>query len=176
MASGIPSRRRQISTTAAASPTPPTVKRGETCCARSMNKATAAGVDAAPTSSEGTGHSRSSAMPSLRGGDQIGGRRGRQDGLDQIGGGVQHVFAVVEHQQPLPALQGGGHSLGHAAPGLWVTPSTAATASGTAAASLTAASSKNHTPSGNSSTSRPATSSASRVLPTPPTPVSVTSR
>ena len=44
--------------------------------------------------------------------------RGREDCLDQIGGGIQHVFAVVEHQQPHPALQGGGHALGHAEAGL----------------------------------------------------------
>src|SRR6516165_983467 len=61
-------------------------------------------------------------------------------------------------------------------PGCWVMPSTAATASGTAAGSATAASSKNQTPSGNSSTRRAATSNASRVLPTPPTPVNVTNR
>ena len=42
------------------------------------------------------------------------GRRLRQDGFDQIGGGVEHVLAVVEHQQPDPALQRGGHALAHA--------------------------------------------------------------
>ena len=31
-------------------------------------------------------------------------RRVREDGLDQIGGGVAHMLAVVEHQQPHPAL------------------------------------------------------------------------
>src|SRR6516162_9361884 len=61
-------------------------------------------------------------------------------------------------------------------PGCWVMPSTAATASGTAAGSDTAASSKTQTPSGNSSTRRAATAAASRVLPTPPTPVNVTNR
>ncbi len=61
-------------------------------------------------------------------------------------------------------------------PGCWVMPSTAATASGTAAGSATAANSKTHTPSGKSSVSRAATSVARRVLPTPPTPVNVTSR
>ena len=61
-------------------------------------------------------------------------------------------------------------------PGCWVMPNTAATASGTAAGSVTAASSKTQTPSGNSSPSRPATSNARRVLPTPPTPVNVTNR
>ena len=103
-------------------------------------------------------------------------RRVRQDRLDQIGGGVEHVLAVVEHQQPDPALQRGGHDSLTLLPGCWVMPSTAATASGTAAGSVTAASSKNQTPSGNSSASRAATSVARRVLPTPPTPVNVTNR
>ena len=40
-------------------------------------------------------------------------RRLREDRLDQIGGGVKHVLAVVEHQQPDPALQRGGHRLAH---------------------------------------------------------------
>ena len=61
-------------------------------------------------------------------------------------------------------------------PGCWVIPSTAATASGTAAGSPTGANSMTHTPSGKSLRSRAATSNASRVLPTPPTPVSVTIR
>ena len=55
-------------------------------------------------------------------------------------------------------------------------PTTAATASGTAAGSVTAASSKTQTPSGKFGADRPATSNASRVLPTPPTPVNVTNR
>ncbi len=41
-------------------------------------------------------------------------RRGRQDGFDQIGGGVEHVLTIVEHQQPDSALQRGGHALAHA--------------------------------------------------------------
>ena len=57
-------------------------------------------------------------QPFTAGGHHLGRCRGRQDGLDQIGGGVQHVFAVVEDQQPYSALQGGGHALGHAAAGL----------------------------------------------------------
>ena len=55
-------------------------------------------------------------------------------------------------------------------------PNTAATASGTAAGSATAANSKTQTPSTNSSANCVATSIASRVLPTPPTPVNVTNR
>ena len=60
---------------------------------------------------------------------------------------------------------------------LWgVMPSTVAMAAGTDAGSPIDASSTNHTPSTNSPASSAPTSSASRVLPTPPTPVSVTSR
>src|SRR5260370_36293 len=55
-------------------------------------------------------------------------------------------------------------------------PSTLATASGTAAGSPTAANSITHTPSGKSDADRAATSSASPVFPTPPTPVSVPHR
>ena len=57
-----------------------------------------------------------------------------------------------------------------------VMPSTVAIAAGTDAGSPTDASSTIHTPSGNSPATSAPTSSASRVLPTPPTPVSVTSR
>jgi hypothetical protein len=41
------------------------------------------------------------------GGQDSHGRRVSQDGFDQIGGGVEHVLAVVEHQQPDSALQRG---------------------------------------------------------------------
>ncbi len=61
-------------------------------------------------------------------------------------------------------------------PACWVIPRVAATASGTAPGSPTAANSISHTPSAKLLTDRAATSRASRVLPTPPTPVSVTSR
>ena len=57
-----------------------------------------------------------------------------------------------------------------------VMPSTVAIAAGTDAGSPTDASSTIQTPSGNSPATSAPTSSASRVLPTPPTPVSVTSR
>ena len=61
-------------------------------------------------------------------------------------------------------------------PGCWVMPSAVATASGTAAGSPTAASSVTNTPSWNVNADRAANSNARRVLPTPPTPVSVTNR
>ncbi len=57
-----------------------------------------------------------------------------------------------------------------------VMPNTVAIAAATDAGSPTAASSMIHTPSGNSPASSDPASSASRVLPTPPTPVSVTNR
>ena len=61
-------------------------------------------------------------------------------------------------------------------PGCGMTPRTAATTSGTAAGSPTAANSTTNTPSGKSCAKRAANSNASRVLPTPPTPVNVTKR
>ena len=116
MASGIPSRRRQISTTAAASSLWATEKCGATLRARSTNRFTAAESMPAPISSEGTGHSCSSATPSP---SRLVARivtvaEWVEDGLDQISGGVAHVFAVVEHQQPHSALQRGGHTVGQA--------------------------------------------------------------
>ena len=61
-------------------------------------------------------------------------------------------------------------------PGPAVTPRTVAMASGTAAGSLIVASSTTQTPSVNSWVSSAATCTESRVLPTPPAPVRVTSR
>jgi hypothetical protein len=52
MANGIPSSRRQISTTVSVSSD--IEKRGETACARSTNSVTAA--ESIPVSSAGTGH------------------------------------------------------------------------------------------------------------------------
>jgi hypothetical protein len=38
----------------------------------------------------------------------------RADGFDQVGGRVENVLAVIEHQQPDPALQRTSHRLAHA--------------------------------------------------------------
>ena len=46
------------------------------------------------------------------------GRGMRKDGLDQVGGGVKNVLAIVEHQQPRPAFQRGGHRLTYGLAGL----------------------------------------------------------
>jgi hypothetical protein len=59
-------------------------------------------------------------------------------------------------------------------PGNACTRKLAASVSHTAPGSVTGANSHNHTPSGNASTTSAATWSARRVLPTPPTPVTVT--
>ena len=116
MANGIPSRRRQISTTAAAS----SAVGHREAAAPHLGRVRRTGSPPPsrfppPTSSEGTGHTCSSATPSpSRLVARIRHRRRlREDGLDQIGGGVEHVLAVVEHQQPDPALQRGGHRLAH---------------------------------------------------------------
>ena len=177
IANGIPSRRPQISTTAPAS-APVSEIPGATAPARCRNRVAAGDSTPASTSSEGTGHSCSSATrtPSRL---------------------VARIFTVAERAR-IASIRSAAASRtcsqlsntnsrtlpSNAAatlsatlfPGCWVMPKTAATASGTAAGSVTAASSKTQTPSGNSSRSRPATSSARRVLPTPPTPVSVTNR
>ena len=41
-----------------------------------------------------------------------------EDRVNEIGGGVKHVLAVVEHQQPDPALQRSSHRLAHGLAGL----------------------------------------------------------
>ena len=106
---------RQISTTAAASSAVATEKRAATLRARSTNRVTAA--ESMPARTSERGH-----QPQLLVGDPqsfpAGGqnphrRRVRQDRLDQIRRSVTHVLAVVEHQQPHPALQRGGHTLSH---------------------------------------------------------------
>ena len=61
-------------------------------------------------------------------------------------------------------------------PGWSGRPSARATATGTRSGSMIGARSTYHTPSRHSPIIRPATSKASRVLPTPPAPVNVTSR
>jgi len=97
----------------------------------------------------------------------------REDGLDQIGGGVAHMLAVIENQQADSAPPAAAATLSPRSTWLLSDAQHRCTASGTAAGSATAASSKNQTPSGNSSARPAATSVARRVLPTPPTPVNV---
>ena len=51
------------------------------------------------------------AKPFTAGGKNIHGRRAREDGLDQVGSGIENMLAVVEDQQSDPALQRSGHRL-----------------------------------------------------------------
>ena len=54
------------------------------------------------------------------GGQDPHGRRLRDDRLDLVGDSVEHVFAVIENQQPDSAFQCGGHRLGYGLAGLLV--------------------------------------------------------
>jgi hypothetical protein len=176
MANGIPSRRRQISTTASASLALDSEKREATLWARSTNRLTAAESMPARTSSEGTSHSCSSATPKpsrlvariLTVADCAKIASTRSAAASRT---CSQLSNTSNRTRPSNAAATDSLTL---LPGCWVMPSTAATASGTAAGSVTAASSKSQIPSGNSSPSGAATSTARRVLPTPPTPVRVT--
>ena len=178
MANGIPSRRRQISTTAATSSALSIEKRGAKLRARSTNRFTAAESIPPLRSSEGTGHTCSSATPSP---SRLVAKTFTVADCARIASIMSAAASSTCSQlsntnnRTLPSNAAATLSL-TLLPGCWVMPSTAATASGTAAGSVTAASSNNQTPSGNSSASRAATSVARRVLPTPPTPVNVTNR
>ena len=89
----------------------------------------------------------------------------------------QQVLAVVEDEQQLPVAQCVDAASRASGRRLSPTPSAAATARARAGVGRAAASSTSHTPSRNACRSRRgAASSASRVLPTPPGPVRVTSR
>ena len=82
--------------------------------------------------------------------------------------GVEHVLAVVDHQQePSAGNASATVSISSASP-CGVMPSAVAMAAGTDEGSPTGASSTSQTPSGNSSAISAPTSRASRVLPTPP--------
>ena len=178
MARGIPSRRRQISTTVSASSARANENRCATLQARSTNRVTAAESVPASRSSEGTSHNCSSATPnpsrlvarSLTVADCARMASTRSAAASSTCSQLSNI-----NSRTRPSNAAATDSL-TVLPGCWVMPSTAATASGTAARSVTAASSKSHTPSGNSSASREPTSRARRVLPTPPTPVNVTNR
>ena len=109
IANGIPSRRRQISTTA--------------CVARCQRRTGRHGKGALDEQRCGgeldvqrrhrpellVGHPE--ALPA--GGQHLHRRRASEDAVDQVGGGVQHVLAVVEHQQARAALQRGSHAVRH---------------------------------------------------------------
>lgn len=178
IANGIPSSLRQISTTAAASAGAVNVAYGDTACARSMNNAAAAELLPARISNDGTGQSCSSLsrspsrlvarIPTVSEWAKI--RSTRSAVASRT---CSQLSSTSSRDRPSNATATLSETLN---PACWVMPSTAATSSGTAAGSPTAASSMTNTPSGYLSADREANSSASRVLPTPPTPVNVTTR
>jgi hypothetical protein len=89
-------------------------------------------------------------------------RRGAEEAADQLRAGGQLRLAAVEDQQRAPGAR---------------RPPAAARPPGPAGGTDgSAATSTNHTPSGNARRTSAAACRASRVLPTPPAPVSVTSR
>src|ERR1700682_1218825 len=176
IANGIPSRRRPILTTASVSLGFAIEKRGAALRARSINILTAGESIPSLTSSEGTGHTCSWAIPSpsrlvdrtLTVADCVMTASTRSATASSTCSQLS-----ITNSRIRPSSAAATDSL-TVLPGCWLMPSTAATASGTAAGSVTAASSKTQTPSGNSSANRAATSNARRVLPTPPTPVNGT--
>ena len=90
---------------------------------------------------------------------------------------LDHLLEVVEHQQEPAFAERGGERLGPGGmPGASRTPSAWAIAGRTRAGSRSGARSTKTTPSGNAGAAARAASIASRVLPTPPGPVSVTRR
>ena len=93
----------------------------------------------------------------------------------QLRGRAEHVLAVIQHHQQLPAGQHPGQRPRDRQPRLLPHPSTAATTAGTCPGSCTGASSTSQAPSANRPATRRATSHASRVFPEPPGPVTVTS-
>ena len=178
MANGMPSSLRQISSTASASPVWASEKSDTTPWARSRKRFVAADSVPELTSSDGTRHNRSSLTPKP---SRLVARIVTVAEAARIASTRSATLSTTCSQlsntnnRTLPSRAAAIDSL-TLFPGCCVMPKTAATASGTAAGSVTAANSKTQTPSENSSASRIATSNARRVLPTPPTPVSVTNR
>ena len=128
----ISSRRRQISTTAAASSSRGHRDPRGHAAGAFEPRATAAVSTPARTSSEGTSHNCSLEPPPIlrrRSPTPAPSPSGREDRLDQIARSVAHVLAVVEHQQPDPAFQCGGHTVCQALARLLGDARTAATAS-----------------------------------------------
>ena len=98
-----------------------------------------------------------------------------QPGGQQRGRG-QQVLAVVQHEQPALRQSTRVRRCARSAPARCSTPAARATAAQTRSGSGTPLRSTRFTPSANRGAAAAATSSASRVLPTPPAPTRVTSR
>ncbi len=139
MANGIPSRRRQISTTAATSSALDTEKPGETACARSMNREIAAESMPAPTSSEGTGHSCSSASlsPSRLVATILTVAECARIASTKPAAASRTCSQLSNTSSRTLPSNAAATLSATLLPGCWMIPSTAATASGTAAGSAT---------------------------------------
>ena len=103
-------------------------------------------------------------------------RARRQQGRGHTGDVLDQVLAVVDDEESLPLAQERDRRLQLAQPGSGCNPSVCTIVDATAPASSRPASSTHHTPPGKLPTVRAAASIASRVLPTPPAPVSVSRR
>ena len=185
MASGRPSSRRQISATAAALPLV-SAKPGRTARARSVNSATAGQdsssssgmvVGSAGSGSGGTGYSRSARRPStVRLVTSISSCGQRVSSSPRSGAAwttCSRLSRISSHA-PSPNVAASA-STGDPVPARSA-PAARPIAASTSPGSVTDSSGTNTVPAPNRSRSRSPTATASRVLPTPPGPVSVTSR
>ncbi len=178
MPSGRPSRFVQISVTAFAVSTSRRPKSGRTARARSTNRVTAWEIGP-PSNVRGT--TANGTSPSTASGS-------RDVATTVTAPARPRIMATADPAAARTCSQlsttrrsrrprNASATVSMSAAPLWgVMPSTVAMAAGTDAGSAIDASSTSHTPSTNSPATSAPTSSASRVLPTPPTPVSVTSR
>ena len=189
MASGRPSRRRQIATTAAALPSV-RAKPGRTARARSTNSATAgdaisscSGTPAGPAGRGGQRQRRDRVLPlgpqpqhrAAGGHDDHAGAAGQQ--LVQVAGGAGDLLQVVQDEQPGAVAQLLGQGLQRRARPGQVGAHRPADAAHHQLRLGDPGQRDEHGPRNRSGQpARSPTASASRVLPTPPGPVSVTNR
>ncbi len=182
MASGMPSS-RATSRPASGTESPSRVNRGSARRARSANSATAGppASGCSPGPATGSGASRNRASPAMPSGSRLvastrtssaAGRNVPQSSATAASTCSQ--LSSTSNACCLARLASSDSVMD--SPGACRTPSAAATAGITSAGSGTVASSTSHTPSANRPATRRATSLASLVLPTPPGPVTVTSR
>ena len=176
MPRGSPSRVAQIRITASAVCSSKIPNPGRTPRARSTNKVTAS--DVTPSTASG-GTVRSASPGARRCSREVARTRGTSERarISPIASAAaastcSQLSTTTSTRRPANASATVSMTR---APPCGVMPRAVAIASGTASASPTGASSTSHTPSGNSSASSAATSRASRVFPTPPTPLRVTS-
>ena len=173
IARGIPSRRSQISAITARSPS-----EGENAASAASARSQNSRTPSVAADNDGTAHTRSPATPSgsrlvastvTVGHDSV----TRPTSSAAASSRCSQLSRITSRRRPRRAST----TLSTRDRPSWGRiDRMAATACATAAGSATGASSHNHTPSGNLSATIPPASSARRVLPTPPTPVSVISR